>query len=607
MDQGHQTDHRRLCGVSRLARATAGARGVPSGVVHRDAPASDGTAGSATDGRRDRRQLAVEVAIALVVAGVAAVVTTWPLAVELRSLASGPADAPFQAWTIDWVQWAITGNAPLWDANIFAPNDHTLAYSDSLLGVAIPLLPLRWLGLNPLSQLNVALLLGMATSSAAGYLFGRVVSGHRAVGALTAAAFSFGPFATVAADHLHATIHVGVALAATGAWWLADRARSHRSLVPPGVLVAASIVWQMSVSFYPGTYAVLAVLAVVVCRWRDLGRRGRAALAVTLGVVVLGTLILALPYLAVASEGREFVRYSEDVAKLGADFTTADRRLEIWGPVLARDSSSTPAFPGLVLAVLAVAGLVTGFRSGGPERRTVVVGLVFLGLGAFLALGTAGDGWRAYSPYRLLFEFVPVFRILRAAARAWVLGLLGVGLLSGVGAMAVGRAVAGWRRRASTALVVGLAVLGVVAEGYSSWDGRPHITVSAVDEALASEPEDGGVVYLPAFVEEPPLQAVATTFGQVPNVYGTTAHHRRTPNGYSGVQPEEWLAFSVRMKALPSPATLEELRSIGVRFVVVRASVEGTPWETLLDTSAARPLRLVGRFDGDLLYEVPER
>ena len=61
-------------------------------------------------------------------------------------------------------------------------------------------------------------------------------------------------------------------------------------------------------------------------------------------------------------------------------------------------------------------------------------------------------------------------------------------------------------------------------------------------------------LYLPAFVPGP--LEFATTFGQVSNVYGTTAHHRRTPNGYSGLRPEEWLALSERMRALPSPTAL---------------------------------------------------
>ena len=143
------------------------------------------------------RRVGTETLIALAVGLVAAIAVTWPLVTKLGHIGHDPFDPRFQAWTIDWVQHKLGSPGSLFDANIFAPEPHTLAYSDSLLGIAIPLLPLRWLGVSPIGQLNIALLLGMATSAAAGYLFGRVVTRSITVGALTAAAFAFGPFGSV--------------------------------------------------------------------------------------------------------------------------------------------------------------------------------------------------------------------------------------------------------------------------------------------------------------------------------------------------------------------------------------------------------------------------
>jgi hypothetical protein len=100
--------------------------------------------------------------------------------------------------------------------------------------------------------------------------------------------------------------------------------------------------------------------------------------------------------------------------------------------------------------------------------------------------------------------------------------------------------------------------------------------------------------------------AFGASYGQALNVFGTTAHHRKTPNGYSGIVPEEFTERSARMRALPSPPTIEELQELDVRFVVVRESVRGTLWEPLLDPSQARPLRLLERYDGDVVYVVPE-
>lgn len=576
-------------------------------------PAGDRLPGPVRRGMTDpsslqARGVLLETAVVTLIGLLVAIVTTWPLAADLSTFAMDVADAPFQAWTIDHVQWALTGGGSLWDAPIFAPNRNTLAYSDSLIGIAVPLLPLRWLGVGPLAQLNIALLLGIATSAGGGYLFGRVASRQRTVGALTGAAFAFGAFGTAMTAQVHATIHVGVAVAATAVWWLADRSARGASLIGPVVALVAAVVWQASVSFYPGAYALAAVALVAAIRWRDLGRRGAVALGVGLGACAIGLGLLALPYLELLGEDRDFVRSADEVANLGIDLFRVDRRLVVWGGIFGKDGSA--AFPGLTLLVLSLVGAVRGLRSDDHRvRRVVLAGFVLLAGGLFLAIGTAGEGWRAWSPYRLLFEYVPGFKVIRAAARAWLIGLLGVGLLAGTGAQAV----AAWisaRRAAHLAVAVHVvvaaaAVVGVVVEGYAPMGDRPRVEVSAVDRALAAEPREGGVLYLPALVSSPPALALATTFSQPGNVYGTTAHHRITPNGYSGLAPREWPAISDRMRALPSPATIDELRSIDVRFVVVRAGAVGTPWERLLDPSSAAPLVLLGRHGDDLLYELP--
>ena len=577
----------------------------PAGDHLTEAPARRTVAGGEPPRLRARSVL-LETGVVTLLALVVAIGTTWPLAADLSTFAMDPADAPFQAWTIDHVQWALTGGGPLWDAPIFAPNRNTLAYSDSLLGLAVPLLPLRWLGFGPLAQLNIALLLGIATSAGGGYLFGRVVSRDRTVGALTGAAFAFGAFGTAMTAQVHATIHVGVAVAATAVWWLADRAAQGRPLTAPLVALVSAVVWQASVSFYPGAYAVAAVALVAAFRWRDLRGRGAVGLGLGLLACAAGFVLLALPYLELLGEDRDFVRSADEVANLGIDLLRVDRRLVVWGGVLGKDGSA--AFPGLTLLVLSVVGVAHGLRSQDRRvRRVVLAGLVLLAGGLFLAVGTAGDGWRAWSPYRLLFEHVPGFKVIRAAARAWLIGLLGVGLLAGTGAAWVAARLSQRgpaRHQSAIGLAVAVvAVAGVVAEGYLPLGDRPRVEVSAVDHALAADPREGGVLYLPAFVPGP--LALATTFQQPGNVYGTTAHHRRTPNGYSGLAPKEWPAISERMQALPSPAAVEELRSIGVRFVVVRSTAVGTPWERLLDPGQAAPLVLAGRHGDDLLYELP--
>jgi hypothetical protein len=245
-------------------------------------------------------------------------------------------------------------------------------------------------------------------------------------------------------------------------------------------------------------------------------------------------------------------------------------------------------------------------------RRAVVLGAVLLAAGAVLATGTAATGWRAWTPDRLLFDHLPGVRVVRAANRAWILGLLGLGLLAGAGldfARVWGshRPPRARKTRVGVAsgLAIALAVAGVVGEGIAPWTARPRLRPSPADVALAHQAEPGGVAYFPMLLRAGEAGEVGAAFGQAIDVFGTTAHHRPTPNGYSGIIPSEFRARSERLRALPAPAAVDELRRLGVRFVVVRGYAAGGPWDRLLDPAAAAPLTLVGRYGGDVVYRLP--
>ncbi len=159
-----------------------------------------------------------------------------------------------------------------------------------------------------------------ATSAASGYLFGRVGHAARSSSARSPrAAFAFGPFGSVSSGALHATAHAGVGVAAAAAWWLADRAESPTTPACSrrAALLAAALVWQASVSFYPGAYAFGAAVvdprgALAFARAARLavgGRRARWSPA-------LCTLAMAIPYLQVRDEQPGFHRTLADLPPL---------------------------------------------------------------------------------------------------------------------------------------------------------------------------------------------------------------------------------------------------------------------------------------------------
>src|SRR5437016_5249104 len=102
---------------------------------------------------------------------------TWPLARNLGTAVANPGDPYLNVFILDWDWYAVTHHPlALFDANIFYPAKHALAFSENLFGIAIFLFPLRALGVTPIAAYNVAMLAGFALSGFVVYVLGHFVS-----------------------------------------------------------------------------------------------------------------------------------------------------------------------------------------------------------------------------------------------------------------------------------------------------------------------------------------------------------------------------------------------------------------------------------------------
>lgn len=538
---------------------------------------------------------------------VAAVATTWPLATRLGSGARDRIDYLYEAWLVDWIGHALGSPSRLFDPNLFHPAPAAATGADPLLGVAVPLAPLRLLGVGPLAVHNIGLLLAIACTAAAGYACGRVVVGTVAGGVLLGAAMAFGPVLTTEGGHLQIVACAGLPLAVLGAWLVVDAARRAAPAATGGAaLLAAALAWQMSVSFYVTFYAAVAAAVVLATGVRHL-RRGEV---VRLATGAAAFAVVAVPLVVqygrrpepVPSMGEALAR----VGPLSGDFVHTHPKLLVWGGLLGKGEGwfalTGGAFPGLALVVLALVGIAAS-RGPRDERATQVrrLGGALVAVGVVLALGAAADGPRRYTPWRVAMQVLPPLRGFRAANRGIFVALVGLALLAALAVPWCARHL----RVSPRAFAVTVACL-VVLEGFGSWGATPQVRVHEVDRALASAavaPDGGAVLYLPV-----PVGDTATVFewSQAEISFRTTAHHRPTVNGYGSYVPESYFAAKRAAAGLPGPDAVAALRTIGVRYVVVdRGAAAGTPWAALTapDARADAPgLRLVRDFGDDLLY-----
>jgi len=326
------------------------------------APAESARAGPTSCARPELlrvRNVLGEAAVVGFVALLVSVVITWPLVLSLDDHAHDPYDPLFQAWSIDWVQHALSSGDTIADGNIFAPSARTHAYSDPLVSLAIVLLPLRWVGMSPVGLVNVTLLGAYATSAAAGYVFARITTRRRLIGACCAAVFAFGPYNAQLAQHAYLAAHAGPAVAAAAAWRLADRRARGERTWPSQLVLAVTVALNATTSFYLAVFTVTAAIVVLAVRWRSVFWRGAATAVAAVAAGAVAALPVAWPYL---QNAREVDGFEWELSGLGfnaAHFGMVDPTLTLWGGLLGspRALFTQATFPGLTVIALTLLGV----------------------------------------------------------------------------------------------------------------------------------------------------------------------------------------------------------------------------------------------------------
>jgi hypothetical protein len=219
---------------------------------------------------------------------------------------------------------------------------------------------------------------------------------------------------------------------------------------------------------------------------------------------------------------------------------------------------------GVVLGAVAAAGLCVSIWS---VRQRVLLG-VGAAVGAVLALGANGP------LYRLLYLYVPGFDGSRTPGRLILWSTLLLGVLAGGMVTELARRV---RRAAlpeharTLALVVTVPLLlAVLSEGIPKFN---HPDVPAAPELMAVAPDPLIVL---------PTDDITDLHVQL----WSTDRFPMMVNGASSINPPAHQAIRDLMRTFPSSASIDRLRDLGIRsVVVVRNRVMGTPFEAALSAS----------------------
>jgi hypothetical protein len=357
-----------------------------------------------------------------------AIVLTWPLVLHpvTTMLPQGP-DGDLFVWTLAWDAHAFL-HQPLsiFDANIYHPLRHTLAYSENLIGSALFAAPVIWLTGSPVLALNIVALLACALCGLGAFVLARRAGIGPSGAVIAGLIFAFSPprFFRTAQLHLAAVQWMPFALASLHAYLDEGRKRDLR-------LAAAFFTLQALSSGHGTIFLLLAMTALVAYRvlrgdpaaparrLRDLGIAG--------ALLLVPSVLVYLPYRAVQSE-MGLRRSLENWAVTPGSFLASPTHLQAFllslipgGSRMLQDASAY-LFPGWMVLLLAAAALV--LRENGralPNSDTVRLGTLalILELASFVLLVLA-IALTIAGPTRLRVGSTVVFSS-RSAWRPWLI------------------------------------------------------------------------------------------------------------------------------------------------------------------------------------------
>jgi hypothetical protein len=384
------------------------------------------------------------------------VAITWPLAAHLSSkLPHDAIDPALNTWILWWNAHALPLTSRWWNAPNFWPARGALSLSEHLLGISVLTTPLQWLGAQPLTAYNVALLISYPLTAIAAHALAFALVRRHDAAALSGLIFGFNPYRVAQLPHIQMLWVFGMPLALLALHRYLDTRERRWLAAFAGAWLIQALANGYLLLFFP-------VLLFAWVLWFAAGRSRLDPLRAIATTWVLASLPL-LPMLwtyEIFHSSLNLARRAEEIELFSADVraivTTAPDMI-LWHRLADASQAEGQLFPGLLaLALVAMAVALALFTRRSPSSlrstRGGIAHLVFAGV--TLALVAIALSPLAIGPWRLAIGSSMVLSVSSPEKP------LSVALVFLVATLATNPSVMdAWRRRSALAFYTLAAVL----------------------------------------------------------------------------------------------------------------------------------------------------
>jgi hypothetical protein len=513
--------------------------------------------------------------------------------------ASYPGDVRLIIWTLAWDNHALLEGLPLFDANVFHPAPHSLAYNEHLFGLSLFTLPIYAVTGNPVVAYNIVWVASFVLNGLAMHALLLRYTGREIAAFAGALVYTFSFYKMLHAHgHLHLvwTWLLPLSLLALHRW-------NDKPSIGRAILWAAAVLLQALTSWYLAVMVALvngAAVMALALRWGQGWRRRSVHVAVAAVLVAACVWPFAREYRGLhPARTAEAAGLSADLAGylVPAENTWTGRMWLGWigsGPRWIWGERTV--FVGWTALALALVGGAVAARS----RPRLVGFYLIVTLGAFaLSLGPsvtrADAGWRVFD----LLALVPGVAGLRAPARFALLVLFGMSVF-------VALAVAALQKRCSPRVAASAAAVFLTMM-LSEWFvvgfplGKPQPFEIAAIHRVPELQQARALVSLPDYRGTPEWY-----FGS-DYLFYSMVHWRPIVNGFGRAEPPGHSSVVSHMRAFPGPNNVRTMRRLGIEYLILHGDRYGAgAADVVREALQMQEYVLVARVGSDYLFRVKD-